>query len=134
MEYSNLAIIAAFAFSYPLAMLCLLIDVLVIRFHFGLEVVFTPEMIVTAAVVSPLVSLGVLALMSFLFWTVRHANMLAAFLPVILSLGLWAYVSAHPTTGVLLYLVALALGGAALVIAVCTWIVSRLSRQFVVGL
>lgn len=127
-------LLAAFAFSYVVVLICIVIDLVLMRAYFGIPVPASPAVWVTALVVTPIVSLGILAVMSLMFWTVRHANMVASFFPVVLSLGIWAYVSAHPTTGVLAAVLVVAFAGAAVMIGASAWVISRLSRQFVVGL
>lgn len=127
-------LLTASAVSYLVALVSVLVDILMIRFYFQLEVVLTVPILVSALFFSPLMALGLLAIMAFLFWTVRQANFVAAFLPVVISLGVWSYVSSRPATEAVLYLILLALVAPPLLVTICTLGISRLRRQHIVGL
>ena len=127
-------VMAAFLFSYPVALACLSLDLLMIKFYFKLPIAWSPSLIVTVLIIAPFASLAIVAIMSFLFWTVRPAHFVASFLPVMVSLGLFAYASAHPVTEVLVRGVVLALVASAVLLGACGFAISKLSRRFIAGL
>jgi ABC-type transport system involved in multi-copper enzyme maturation permease subunit len=127
-------VLAAFLGCYLVTLACIVIDLFIIAFQFHLPVTLSPATVVTVFFIAPLAGLAVLAIMSFLFWTVRGANYVAATLPVIVSTALFGYVTTHAVTELPLRAAAYTGVGAVVVITVCAMGINRLSRQFVVGL
>lgn len=127
-------LLTAFGLGYLVSLLCTVTDLLMIRYYFHLGVVFSARVLAAALFFSPLATLGLLAIMAFLFWTVKQANVVAAFVPVVATLGIWGYVSDRPTTGFGSGLIALVVVVPILVLVICALGISRVRRQHIVGL
>jgi hypothetical protein len=127
-------VVAAFLYSYPVALGCIGLDLLMIKYYFNLPIAWSLTLVVTVLIIAPVASLAIIAIMSFLFWTVRPAHFIASFLPVIVSLGLFAYASAHPVTEVLVRGVLIVTMVSAGLLGACGFAISKLNRQFIAGL
>lgn len=127
-------VMAAFLFSYPVALVCIGLDMLMIKFYFHLPIAWSPALLVTVLIIAPFASLAIVAIMSFLFWTVRPAHFIASFLPIIVSLGLFAYASSHPVTEVLVRGAIIVLVASTVLLGTCGFAISKLSRRFIAGL
>lgn len=127
-------VVAAFIASYVVAVAALLADIVLITFYFHLTITWSLQTVVVVLVMSPLCSLAILAIMSFLYWTVKAANLVSSILPIVVSMGLFAYASAHPVTQLVFGSVLLVAMGSILVIFLLSLAVNKLSRQFIVGI
>lgn len=127
-------VLAAFFFSYAVALAAVGINLAMVSGYFHLTIAWSPALIVTVLLLAPVVSLAIVAVMSFLFWTVKAARFIAATLPVVTSMALFGYVSMNPPGEILLKGVLLATVGALVLLWACALGISRLNRRFVVGL
>lgn len=127
-------LLTAFGLGYVVALVCFVLDLLMVRSYFGIEVALTAPLALATLVVYPLATLGILAVMAFLFWTVRQANVVASVLPVLVTMGLWYYAGSHPATRLGWLLPLVAAGAAAALVVLCALAIGRMPRRHIAGL
>lgn len=127
---------ASCAGSYAVVLVAIALDAAMIRTYFHLSIQWSLTTVLTIFFVGPLASVGVVAAMAFLFWTVRFANLVAGLVPVVVWAAVFAYVRKAPdvdvsTVASFLYLAAI---GSAAVLVTLGMILNSFSRRFILGL
>jgi len=126
--------LAIYIFCYIVSLLLLVADILMMVYYFKLRVVISLASVVVTMIVSPLTALAITAILSFLYWTVGFGNILGSFLPMGMALGLFYYGVSNPSGIALLDGVAVIILAVGMILFLCGFIISKISRARILGL
>jgi hypothetical protein len=123
-----------FVYCYFVSLSVLALDVLLLLFYFKLKIAFSLAMGLLILVISPLAALAITGIMSFLALAVRFGGMVASVLPMVITVGLFAVFRTRPTTTVMLVGIADVMLIAISILAMCAYVINKMSRSRILGL
>lgn len=127
-------VFVSFIIGYVCGIGCIIADILLIVFYFNLSISWTVTLVFIVFLIAPITALAIIAIFAFLYWTIKSAVFVASIIPTLVAFGLWSYVSGHPMTEMLIQGVIIVLLLSLAILFLFGFIISRLSRQFIVGL
>jgi len=125
---------AIFICCYIISLAVLEIDVLVMIFLFKLPIVFSITNVFLITVISPLAALAIIAVVSFLYWTVRFGYMFSGLFPLIVIVVLYGFAITQPSAIELIRGAMTVTLVSGVIVFVCGYIISKTSRARLLGL
>jgi len=119
----------AFCISYIALIIALLINVLMIIFHFKIPIRVSFYALVSTLLITPVASLAVLSILSVLYWSLKSPQFIAATVPTLFSISIWTYLVAKPRTVVDISVLVIVISISAITIFMCAIIINRLNRK-----
>lgn len=123
-----------FLYCFFISIIILEVDILMMVFVFKVPVILNVTTVVLTMVVAPIVALTMTAILSFTYWIMRFNAFVATFLPLISAMAIYYYGLSNPTNAVLFKGVIAAFILAGLVLFVCGYTITKLSRSYILRL
>ena len=127
-------LVVAFAVSYAAMLVSLGLHALMIVYYWHIPLYFTPQILLGALVVTPLLALAVVALTALVFWAFYHTHLVASVIPVVVAMSTWGFAYNSPGGDILRRIMIVSFVAPPFIIFMGAIYIARMPRRRIAGL